>query len=495
MKDKDPGNDQHISIITIEQPEEPKTPPPPPTPVGKPDLAVTKTTNQGACEAGRSGCGFTVTVTNVGNARFSGPINLADTVTPSSLSLTSSGPSPWKCRGSRGRFQCSHPPTTLQPGQSKVLSLTFSLPRKATGGINNCIALRWGGAGPSRSSTRNIQSALSARGFNPGPIDGKAGSKTTEAIRAFQSQQGLPPTGQVDQALLNALFGQPGAGDANPTNDQACAVSAIVGQPEPPPPPPCTGGRIRNNYGACVCPSNTPVWTGSRCVPRPPAPCSGGRIRNNYGACVCPPDKPNWSGSYCFAKEILCSGGRIRVGGNCVCPQDKPVWTGQICVPRPPQQCSGGRIRNNKGQCVCPASAPIWTGVICIPKITVCSGGRVLQNGKCVCPPDRPVWSGSQCNPAHQVCSGGRVYNERLRQCVCPPNKPSWNGSQCVLYQTNPGMSPGEIGTPPISGPTCTGGRIRKGNQCVCPPNKPIFAGGQCRSLPGGIKIPGLQIR
>ncbi|MCK5160236.1 MAG: peptidoglycan-binding protein [Candidatus Aureabacteria bacterium] len=46
--------------------------------------------------------------------------------------------------------------------------------------------------------TRNIQILLKKAGFNPGPIDGIKGPKTRAAIRKFQGQNNLKPTGVVD---------------------------------------------------------------------------------------------------------------------------------------------------------------------------------------------------------------------------------------------------------------------------------------------------------
>jgi localization factor PodJL len=50
-----------------------------------------------------------------------------------------------------------------------------------------------------------VQKLLADNGFDPGPADGKLGRQTIEAISAFQSQAGLPETGQIDNALVAAL--------------------------------------------------------------------------------------------------------------------------------------------------------------------------------------------------------------------------------------------------------------------------------------------------
>jgi localization factor PodJL len=50
-----------------------------------------------------------------------------------------------------------------------------------------------------------VQKLLADNGFDPGPADGKLGRQTIDAISAFQSQAGLPETGQIDNALVAAL--------------------------------------------------------------------------------------------------------------------------------------------------------------------------------------------------------------------------------------------------------------------------------------------------
>jgi len=52
---------------------------------------------------------------------------------------------------------------------------------------------------------QRIQAALAQRGLDPGPIDGKLGVKTREAVRSFQMKAGLPADGWPDSALLQAL--------------------------------------------------------------------------------------------------------------------------------------------------------------------------------------------------------------------------------------------------------------------------------------------------
>ncbi len=50
-----------------------------------------------------------------------------------------------------------------------------------------------------------MQEALKNAGFNPGKVDGYAGQKTWDALKAFQSAQGLKPDGRVGLKTLNKL--------------------------------------------------------------------------------------------------------------------------------------------------------------------------------------------------------------------------------------------------------------------------------------------------
>ncbi len=61
--------------------------------------------------------------------------------------------------------------------------------------------------------TAAVQSALRDLGFYDGPIDGKESEELTAAIAAFQTDQGLEPTGELDVDTLIAL--QTALGDRN----------------------------------------------------------------------------------------------------------------------------------------------------------------------------------------------------------------------------------------------------------------------------------------
>lgn len=57
---------------------------------------------------------------------------------------------------------------------------------------------------PTSAQVRNIQTALSDAGFNPGPVDGVIGPKTMAALERFQQQKGLA-IGKITKETLRAL--------------------------------------------------------------------------------------------------------------------------------------------------------------------------------------------------------------------------------------------------------------------------------------------------
>lgn len=58
---------------------------------------------------------------------------------------------------------------------------------------------------PRRDLIRQVQERLQGSGFNPGTIDGAIGPQTRDALRWFQNAKGLRPSGEPDEATLDAL--------------------------------------------------------------------------------------------------------------------------------------------------------------------------------------------------------------------------------------------------------------------------------------------------
>jgi peptidoglycan hydrolase-like protein with peptidoglycan-binding domain len=52
---------------------------------------------------------------------------------------------------------------------------------------------------------KDVQRALAAAGFNPGPIDGEYGGQTAAAVRALQLSKGLAVDGEVGRLTAKVL--------------------------------------------------------------------------------------------------------------------------------------------------------------------------------------------------------------------------------------------------------------------------------------------------
>lgn len=84
-------------------------------------------------------------------------------------------------------------------------------------------------------SVRQIQQALKAAGFDPGPIDGIKGPKTLAAIRAFQKARGLVVDGIVGPKTTAALRGSGGSSapaqpalDINAMQEQYGTMASLI---------------------------------------------------------------------------------------------------------------------------------------------------------------------------------------------------------------------------------------------------------------------------
>lgn len=58
---------------------------------------------------------------------------------------------------------------------------------------------------PSRERYKQIQEALRDQGYNPGPIDGRWGSKSAAALKRFERDHNLPADGKLDSLALITL--------------------------------------------------------------------------------------------------------------------------------------------------------------------------------------------------------------------------------------------------------------------------------------------------
>ncbi len=55
------------------------------------------------------------------------------------------------------------------------------------------------------NQTAQVQTFLTTRGFEPGPIDGSFGEKTSSAINRYQASKGITQSGSIDDATYNQM--------------------------------------------------------------------------------------------------------------------------------------------------------------------------------------------------------------------------------------------------------------------------------------------------
>jgi peptidoglycan hydrolase-like protein with peptidoglycan-binding domain len=80
-------------------------------------------------------------------------------------------------------------------------------------------------AGGNREQVKAAQEALKDKGHDPGEIDGVMGPKTQEALKDFQSKEGLNASGQLDRETMSKLGIQAKAGAARDTGSSSPAAS------------------------------------------------------------------------------------------------------------------------------------------------------------------------------------------------------------------------------------------------------------------------------
>lgn len=418
---------------TPPQDKKSETPTPPP-PTGEPDISISQTANQASCNGGSS-CSYTIVATNLGGKPYSGEIVIANSMAPAGAKLTTSGPAPWYCEEMGGGAVCTNANANLGPGQSVKLSLTFTLPRNAGRTVNSCASISWGGA-PTGSSVRDVQQELNEQGFKVGRPDGKAGRKTTRAIRTYQERNGLVPTGEIDLPLLLALFTKNSTGDADPGNDKACADSSVNTAPVQddyeddyeedtrPVARYCSGGRLRKRSGKCVCPADASHWTGRTCIPKRRRNCTGGRYYSKRKKlCLCPRKRPHWYNGRCHARVDDCPGDSVRVGNQCIKENDPGFQVG----PGFRKDCTGGRFRNKRGKCRCPRGQK-FNGKRCFEfnkqnrpgRNSGCKGGQFrTRNGNCTCPKGSQYIGGTCVNLApilNQLGIGNKNKNKNKQK-------------------------------------------------------------------------------
>ena len=119
---------------------------------------------------------------------------------------------------------------TTDKGESKVKAKTREMKDKVSNKME-------------RGDTKNAQQALQAKGYNPGPIDGIHGPRTSAALRDYQKAEGLKATGEMDADTRAKLMASGPATTTSPAASPATtpatpANPSSVGSPSAAPAPP-----------------------------------------------------------------------------------------------------------------------------------------------------------------------------------------------------------------------------------------------------------------
>jgi len=196
---------------------------------GQPDLQIEKIP-PASCEAGRK-CMFTVKVTNVGDAQFTGPIFVSDATQTKGVKLARGGSGGgWACSQKGNAIaDCFNPSVSLEPGQSSSFKLPLRLPSilRKNSLFENCATLTDGLDLGTRQPVLFAQIMLNALGYKPGPADGIMGRNTRIALQAFRKDNNLPPNRSVGVDLAR-LFKAGASVDKKTDNNQSCASVMVT---------------------------------------------------------------------------------------------------------------------------------------------------------------------------------------------------------------------------------------------------------------------------
>ena len=111
--------------------------------------------------------------------------------------------------GTRSERSGSETETPLPKGSPSAGSTEPSKAGRASGGASDPSkagqGARSASQGMGQQDIREAQEALKSQGHDPGPIDGVMGSQTRQALREFQSKNGLKQTGNLDAETKQKL--------------------------------------------------------------------------------------------------------------------------------------------------------------------------------------------------------------------------------------------------------------------------------------------------
>ncbi len=92
---------------------------------------------------------------------------------------------------------------------------------------------------PSRDTVRQVQAYLALLGYDPGPVDGLPGRRTTAAVRRFQQDLGMTLTGRISDELLALLKAAAAARQKEPAEPVSSGSGFLVSR---------DGGVVTNHH-------------------------------------------------------------------------------------------------------------------------------------------------------------------------------------------------------------------------------------------------------
>jgi hypothetical protein len=190
---------------------------------------------------------------------------------------------------------------------------------------------------------------------------------------------------EKDTDILDVINTIPGAVTGGGDDDDKDLTEIVTGGG-------CTGGKIDDGFGNCVCPEGEVEIDGVCQAAGSGGGCTGGKIDDGFGNCVCPEGEVEIDGvCQAVGSGGGCTGGKIDDGfGNCVCPEGEVEIDG-VCQAAG----SGGGLHRRQeldpmgfGNCVCPEGEVEIDGVCqAAGSGGGCTGGKIDDGfGNCICP-------------------------------------------------------------------------------------------------------------
>lgn len=396
---------------------------------GNNDISVTKTA-PASCQSGKD-CTFQVTITNISDSPFSGPLMVGDLMSlggapANGASITSITPA-LGCAAPQGTmpFSCVAP-TSLAGHETHMHSITVHMPASDSAapvnGINCFMA---------------VDPASGSNGTGSGPLAATAaGNGAGYSCVAFSvTPKSCPGDLQRIGTKCKCPPGTNAAANYHCTSETVPLVTPL--------PPVCTDRSRRMTSGEC-CPRGQIAYGNSCRTPETPKYCPQGQL-GTYPDCTCPRGTLMNDAGLCIKTPPpppvqKCQLPQLGTYPNCYCPRGTAAVEGD-CVPLV-QKCDPPQL-GNKPNCRCPSDRPNLVNGQCVPNQRYCPQGQLGIYPNCYCPNGTSLSDNGRCVPNQVQCRAPFIGYQP--NCKCPKGTVPGDGT-CVPVQ-QPCLPP-MIGTP-----------------------------------------------